>query len=168
MTSRVNCIFLFYCQRYMPKIYVLSEELTYLKNKWICDVFKDEFVEYVNNNLDCGVTIVEKPEEADIIWLIASWYFKKINPKILEKKYVISTIHHIDQDKYEESKKMYQQLDIITDKYHVICPKVESDLRKITNKEIVCANFWINEKIFFAINDKTKLRTNMNYHLINL
>lgn len=146
----------------MLNVYVLSEELTYLKNKWICDVFKDEFVEYVNNNKTCGLKIVEKPEDADIIWLIASWYFKKINPKILTEKYVISTIHHIDQDKYEESKKMYQQLDKITDKYHVICSKVQNDLKKITDKEIICANFWINEKLFFPISDKLALRQKYN------
>lgn len=146
----------------MLNIYVLSEELTYLKNKWICDVFKDEFIEYVNNNKTCGLKIVERPDDADIIWLIASWYFKKINPKILTEKYVISTIHHIDQDKYEESKKMYQQLDKITDKYHVICPKVQNDLKKITNKEIVCANFWINEKLFFPISNKVALRHKYN------
>ena len=32
---------------------------------------------------------------------------------ILSKKYVISTIHHIGYDKFEESKKMYEELDNI-------------------------------------------------------
>lgn len=142
----------------MSKIFILSEELSYLKNKWICDVFKDEFVNYVNENESCGLEIVDSPERADIIWLLASWYLKKIHPKILSEKNVVSTIHHIDHDKYEESKKMYQQLDGITNRYHVICPKVENDIKKITEKNIVCKNFWINDKAFFPLSQQNELR----------
>ena len=140
------------------KIFILSENLTYLKNKWICDVFKEEFESYVTSNKDCAYEIVDKPEDSDIIWLLASWYVKKIPVQILKSKYVISTIHHIDKTKYNENKKMYQQIDDVTNRYHVICQSVYDDLRELTTKEIVCKNFWINEKNYFHIDEKESLR----------
>lgn len=141
----------------IKKICVLSENLSYLKNKWICDVFKEEFELYCTKCL-----ITNNQEDADVIWLLAPWNTKQINKKNINKKYVVTTIHHIDQDKHEENKKYYDYVDSITTKYHVICEKVKIDLQKITNKAIIVANFWINEKIFFNISDKANLRKKYN------
>lgn len=137
------------------KLYILSEQLTYLANKWICDVFEDEFTKYVNDYTD-RIDIVKTPEESDVIWLIAPWYYKKINAKILDQKFVISTIHHIDRDKYDENKNMYDNINKFTNIYHVICSKVEKDLSEITDKKIIVANFWINENVFGHINTSRK------------
>lgn len=138
------------------KLFILADELQNMKNKWICDLLKEEFISF--SNLD----IVTNPKDADIIWLLAPWATRKINKKILEEKFVISTIHHIDWDKYEENIEYYNYIDSITNRYHTICPKTESELRKITNKKIVQACFWINENNFFKINDKINLRKKYN------
>lgn len=139
-----------------PKIYVLADELRNMKNKWICDVLKEEYIKYSNLN------IVTNPRDADIIWLLAPWATRKINKDYLVNKFVISTIHHIDWDKYEENLEYYKYIDSITNRYHTICPKTEADLRKITKKNIVTACFWINENNFFRINDKIGLRQKYN------
>jgi glycosyltransferase involved in cell wall biosynthesis len=138
------------------KIFVLSEDLKTLQNKWICDVLKDEFLEYSNLNF------VENPKDADIIWLLAPWTHSKINKIYLEEKFVITTTHHIDKMKYPKNKNYYKYIDSITNRYHTICPKSYSDLRSITQKEIVVSNFWINKKNFYKIDDKKGLRIKYN------
>ena len=135
-----------------PKIFVIGDELKNLQIKWICDVFKEEFIEYSE------LEITDKIEYADIIWLMAPWTMRKFNYKHFENKFVITTIHHIDWDKYE--KNYYERIEKITNKYHVICPLVFNELKKITSKPIIVANFWINELNYFHIEDKYSLRTN--------
>jgi len=134
------------------KVFVIADELTSIKNKWICDILKEEFIN------ESGVNIVTNSAQADIIWLLAPWSQRKVNRKHLESKFVITTMHHIDWDKYKENKDYYDLIDKLTNRYHCICPKAEESLRKITKKDIVTTNFWINEKNYFKINDKVKLR----------
>jgi hypothetical protein len=133
------------------KIFLIGDELN-IKNKWICDVFKEEFINFSN------IEITTKPELCDILWLLAPWSMRKIPLKILEEKFVITTIHHIDWDKYEENKQYYENIESITNKYHVICQKTKDDLIKLTKKPIVTANFWINENNYFYIENKVNLK----------
>ena len=126
-----------------PKIFVLADELKDLKSKWICDVLKEEFIKYSNLN------IVTNSSDADIIWLMAPWATRKINMKHLQDKFVITTVHHVDWEKYEESKDYYKMIDSITNRYHTICPKTCESFKKLTTKKIDVANFWINENNFF-------------------
>ncbi len=137
------------------KLFILADELTSIKTKWICDVFKEEFIKYLNPN--SKIQIVDRPENADCIWLLAPWATRKISKTYLEKKFVITTIHHIDIDKIEENTNYYKFIDSITNRYHIICPKTEATLRNFTNKPIIQANFWINEHNFFKIDNKQNI-----------
>lgn len=134
------------------KVFVIADELKSIKEKWICDVLKEEFIDHA------GINIVKNSSEADIIWLLAPWSQRKVNRKDLESKFVVTTIHHIDWTKYESNKAYYDLIDSLTNRYHCICPKAEEALRKITNKEIITTNFWVNEDNFFYIDDKVSLR----------
>ena len=134
------------------KIFVIADELKSIKTKWICDVLKEEFIQYSN------VNIVNRSSDADIIWLLAPWSHRKVNRKDLERKFVVTTVHHIDQEKYEADKDYYNLIDSLTNRYHCICPKTEESLRKITNKPIVTTNFWINTDNFYKIENKNGLR----------
>ena len=141
------------------KLFVLGEELTSIKTKWICDVFKEEFVKnIINTKFNTKIQIVDKPEHADYIWMLAPWSHRKISKTILEKKFVITTIHHIDHDKLEENKEYYKFIDSITNRYHIICPKTEELLRFCTTKPIIQANFWINDNVFYNIENKDNLK----------
>lgn len=139
------------------KLFVLGEDFKKLKTNWICDHFKDEFVNYSTLN------IVAEPRDADIIWILAPWCVSKIDEKILEQKFVVTTIHHIDFAKYRKNKKKYEYIDKITNRYHAICDKSFLSIKKISKKAIVIANFWINERVFFEIKDKKSLR--QKYHI---
>jgi hypothetical protein len=141
------------------KIFVQGEDMK-LDEKWICDVLKDEFIQYVEKSNN--ITIVNNIKDCDIIWLLAPWKERSMNKKILMEKFVITTIHHIDWDKYDEYKSYYDRIDSYTNRYHCICPKAEIDIKKITNKPIIRANFWINQEMYFNIPDKEKLRKKYN------
>ena len=135
------------------KFFVIGDELTTINEKWICDVFKEEFNNY------SGLSIADNIANADIIWLLAPWSMRKFKKLHFENKFVVTTIHHIDWDKYDENIAYYKNIESITNKYHVICPKPYNDLKKITEKKIVESNFWINENNYFSMaNDKSELR----------
>lgn len=135
-------------------IYIISENAKG-NDKWICDRFKDEFEKY------SGLNIASNIEEADIIWILAPWaitndHLNLINLKKHEK--IITTIHHIDQSEKQTFDEYYNKIEKITDIFHVICPKVETELKIITTKKIICVNFWINENIYYNIQGKDILK----------
>ncbi|MBU2060966.1 MAG: glycosyltransferase [Bacteroidetes bacterium] len=137
-------------------IYVHSEKSVQLKSKWICDVLKSEFLKYAN------VKIVDSANFADIIWLLAPWAHKDLDMEILKSKFIVTTIHHIDPQKYNSNKSYFKLIDGITNRYHTICDPSLNELKKITSKQIVVANFWINEKNFFEITDIKALKIKHN------
>ena len=146
------------------KLFIQSEDIK-MEEKWICDVLRDEFVQYVKTNKNINITIVNDIKDCDVIWLLAPWKERSMNKKILMEKFVITTIHHIDWDKYDEYKSYYDRIDSYTNRYHCICPKAEFDLKKITKKKIIMANFWINQDVYFYISDKEKLRKKYNFSM---
>ena len=139
----------------IKKFYLISEDLI-LENgqTWIIDIFKKEFIEYSN------LLFVEKPEDANVIWIIGSnpEKVKKLKTINLQNKTIITTIHHIDWDKIDTINIDFNEIKDITTKFHVICDKVYYDLIKLTDKSIVISNFWINENIFYNIANKNELR----------
>ena len=137
----------------MIKIFIVSENIKLENNgKWIIDTFQDEFIKYTKK-----CEIVYDINKADIIWMLTFNIdaIKKIQQ--MEKKYVITTIHHIDNEKMNEFMVTLNLFETVTNKYHVICNKVYYDLRDLTNKSIIISNFWINELNFFKIINKEGL-----------
>tara|TARA_Y100000741_G_C18210047_1_gene541368 strand:+ start:16 stop:933 length:918 start_codon:yes stop_codon:yes gene_type:complete len=134
------------------KVYVNSAN-----ESWVVDRFRDEWIKYNPN------TVTENIKEADIIWLIAPWTWKKISKKYLKNKYVLCTIHHIDFEKFDktEEKNFYKREKYINS-YHSISDKTTEQLLKITKKEIKTIPFWINQNIFFDIKEKESLRQKYN------
>lgn len=120
---------------------------------WVVDRFRSEW-----SNFNKEIT-TESIEEADIIWLIAPWVWKKIPRKQLKEKLVICTIHHIDFDKFnkKEEKNFYKR-DEFVDMYHSISDKTSESLKVITKKNITTIPFWINQNIFYKIHDQKKVR----------
>jgi hypothetical protein len=108
---------------------------------------------------------VPQPELADIIWLLAPWNVNKIQNKILEEKFVVTTIHHIDFTKYDKKRTYYNYINKITNRYHAINKDSKLSIQKITNKKILVANFWINNQVFFEIQDKGNIRQKHNISL---
>jgi len=139
-------------------IYIISENCVLENNqKWIIDVFANEFILY------SGLKFTQDMNLADIIWVLG-YDIEETNKIItLEKKpFVITTIHHIDWSNSEPMVEMIKMLDTITDRYHVICDMAETDLRTLTEKPIVKANFWINGNNFYKIDKTEKLKKKWN------
>jgi glycosyltransferase involved in cell wall biosynthesis len=125
-----------------------------IKESWIIDRISEE---WYKNNRDIST---KKINESDIIWIIASWTWKKIPKKVLSRKKVIASIYHIDFKAfgYDEKKDFYE-MDKYVDVYHVISLKTEEQLKKLTNKKIISIPFWVNQKNWYHIENKSELRT---------
>jgi len=120
---------------------------------WIVDRFWEEW--YENNQ---GISTKDF-NQADIIWIISPWTWKKIKKKSLRQKIVVCTIHHIDFKKFKGSEKRnFFKRDKYIDSYHAISNNTKKQLEKLTEKPVTTIPFWINDKLFFEINKKNLLR----------
>jgi len=126
--------------------------LNQAKESWVVDRFR---AEWYKNNKDISTKFISKSE---LIWLISPWTWKKINPKYMESKKVICTIHHIDTDKFNKQEvDNFREREKYVDFYHAISDKTENQIKELTNKKIVTAPFWVNQKIWFPIKNKNKI-----------
>tara|TARA_Y100000389_G_scaffold135419_1_gene132963 strand:- start:9480 stop:10394 length:915 start_codon:yes stop_codon:yes gene_type:complete len=123
------------------------------KENWVVDRFRREFNEYnykTSNNYFFG---------NKLIWLIAPWTWRKINPKYLNSNKVICTIHHIDEDKFTGNAVVeFKERDKLVDIYHSISLKTTNQLSRYTNKEIKTIPFWANQNLWYEIQNKENLR----------
>ncbi len=124
---------------------------------WICDRFANE---WETNNRDL---VANHPNDADVIWLLGSWCWKNIPIDILKTKKVITTIHHIVPEKFDEARqKDFLMRDLITDAYHVPCMKTKQQIENLTSKKIYDFPFWVNQNIWKETEEKIKLREKYN------
>ena len=130
------------------KIYLNSP-----KENWIVDRIKDEWAQY-NHKYNS-----KKPKTADIFWIISPWTWQKIKRKDLENKKIVCSIYHIDEDKLDKAQlSEFQKRDVYVDFYHVISEKTKEQIRLLTNKPIQSIPFWVNQNIWFEIEDKDNLK----------
>ena len=129
------------------KVFIQGEDS---KQDCIIDTLKKEYGEYSNHR------IIKNYKNADIIWLLADYKYNSIPKEILQEKYVITTIHHIDESKISE--KNFKYLNLITNKYHTISKIGEQKLKKYVTKDIITYPFWVNDNNWFNIKNKVKLK----------
>jgi glycosyltransferase involved in cell wall biosynthesis len=120
------------------------------KEDWIVDRFVNEWNE---DNKDITTT---NPFESDIIWLLASWcWFDIAKFESLRSKKILTTIHHIAPEKFDESSiKNFLLRDKITTAYHVYNETTFSFISKFTKKPIHLIEYWANQKIWKKTGDK--------------
>jgi glycosyltransferase involved in cell wall biosynthesis len=131
------------------KVFVLAP-----KEDWICDRLAEEWKSKFNSY------VVDLPESADVLWLLAGWCWNHIHPSILEKKKVVLTVHHIVPEKFTNKK--YQEFvfrDQFVDVYHVPNIKTASLLSQITKKPIKIISYWLNDDLWkpFSKNKAKKI-----------
>lgn len=128
-----------------------------LNENWVVDNVISEW-----KNFNKKIT-TENVKDADIIWLIAPWTWKKVQKKSLKISKVVCTIHHIDFNKFDEKEKTnFYKRDEYIDIYHTVSYKTKEQLRSLTNKKIYVIPFWVNQNNFFEINNKNNLRKKYN------
>lgn len=124
------------------------------KENWVVDRFRSEWNEY-----NCKTSHSIYSKNVKIIWIIAPWTWKKLPSNLLNKKKVICTIHHIDEDKFDnEEKKEFLKRDKIIDAYHAISESTKNQIQKLTDKKIYTIPFWINQNIFTNLENKQEIR----------
>jgi glycosyltransferase involved in cell wall biosynthesis len=124
------------------------------RENWIVDRFCEEFAAH---NKDI---VVNYPAEADVVWLTGEWYWDQLPTYILQSKKVLTSIHHIVPEKFDEKAKfLFKQRDKITDVYHVPCQKTHDQIRHLTEKEIRVHPFWVNDTLFkkLSMNSEERL-----------
>jgi len=128
-----------------------------LNESWIIDRMKEEF-----SNFNPKI-VTDNIKNSDIIWIIAPWMWKKIPKKYLKAKTVVCSIHHLEEKDFKGSAlKDFYNRDKYVNYYHTISNKSKEEIRKLTPKKIVSIPFWINENIFFSLQDKSNLRSKYN------
>ena len=137
----------------IKKIFLQGEES---KISWIIDTFKNEYIQFNRKR------IVNDPNDADVIWLIADFRYKKVGENILKNKFVVTTIHHIDIEKFDPNR--IKKTDEFTDVYHTISQSGYDELRKLTNKPIKIYPFWLNQYKWEYIPNKSILRAKYNFN----
>ena len=124
-----------------------------INESWIIDRVIDEWKS--NNDEITSKSI----EDADIVWIISNWTWKKIRIKYLKEKKVVASIYHIDFDNFnKKDEKNFYKMDQYVDLYHVISLKTKEQLKRLTNKKITSIPFWVNQKNLFYIENKSSLR----------
>ena len=120
---------------------------------WVVDRFREE---WVSNN---EFITTDNIKEADIVWIIAPWTWKKIPKKYLKSKIVVCTIHHIDKSKFDnKEKKNFYKRDNFVNFYHAISLKTEEQLEKLVSQRIFTIPFWVNQNIFYEMKNKQMLK----------
>jgi glycosyltransferase involved in cell wall biosynthesis len=124
---------------------------------WVVDRFREE---WVSNN---EFITTDNIKEADIVWIIAPWTWKKIPKKYLKSKIVVCTIHHIDKSKFDnKEKKNFYKRDNFVNFYHAISSKTEEQLEKLVSQRIFTIPFWVNQNIFYEMKNKKMLKKKYN------
>jgi glycosyltransferase involved in cell wall biosynthesis len=132
----------------VSKVYVLPA-----REDWIVDRFVREWFE---DNSDITVS---RPEDADVIWLLASWCWQSLSPAFLGNKKVLTTVHHIVPNKFDEQRAHNFMLrDLVTTAYHVYNEETLEFVRKLTKKPIHLVPYWANQKIWHSTGTKEELR----------
>ena len=123
------------------------------KESWVVDRFVDE---WSSNNKSLTTKNILS---SDIIWIISPWTWKKVNKTLLRNKTVLCTIHHIDEEKFDSNaKENFKNLDKYVDYYHAISDSTREQVSKLTQKPIFKIPFWVNQDIWYEIEDKISLR----------
>ena len=127
--------------------------LSKINESWIVDRVRAEWYKY-NPSIS-----TEKIKDANIIWIIAPWVWKKTPKRHLKNKKVICSYYHFDFDKFgQKEKENFYNLDQYVDEYHVISEMTKEQLSRLTDKKITSIPFWINQNVWYEIKDKEELR----------
>ena len=131
--------------------------LSDINESWIVDRVREEWYKY-NPELSS-----KNIKTADTIWIISPWLWGKLPKKYLKKCKVVCSIFHFEEKDYNPSNiKEFYKRDKYVDSYHVISQKVLQELQKLTPKPITYIPFWVNQDIWYEIENKEKLKLKYN------
>ena len=124
-----------------------------INESWIVDRVRNEWLE---NNKEISTNSIRN---ADIIWIVAPWLWKKIPIRHLKNKIVVCSMYHLDGSNAEIED--FLQRDRYVDYYHVISKNTERQIWPLTEKTIKSIPFWVDDKVFFEIKNKQELKKSL-------
>ena len=131
--------------------------LSKINEDWIIDRVKKEWLE---GNKDISTKYIFN---SDLIWIVSPWLWKKIPLYFLKNKKVICSIYHVDNPEEKITGiENFDELNSLTDQFHVISENTLKDLKQVTDKKITSIPFWINDKIFYPLHNKDQIREKYN------
>ena len=113
---------------------------------WILDRISREFSEHSPEN--CVAT----PWEADILWLLDGYSWRKLSHEFLNSKKVVLSVHHVTPKKFNSVD--FQSRDTIVDLYHVPCQQTHDFIREYTSKPIKVVGYWYNPDLWRPLNKR--------------
>ena len=129
--------------------------LTNLNESWVVDRFREDWYDH---NPDISTDDIKN---ADIVWIISPWVWKKLSKKKFLNKKVICSIYHIDFANFD--KKDFYKRDMYVDFYHVISEHTKKQLQKLTSKKIISIPFWVDHDKFKNLNNSNLLRQKFGF-----
>lgn len=131
---------------------------TNIKESWIIDRIKKEWMSNFSNY------VANMAIYSDVIWVIAPWAISNKFIKRYKNKKIIYSVYHIEnqsQDGLELSEIKF--IDQYVSAYHVISIQTKQILEKITTKPIYFIPLWVNQNIWYHIEDKITLRNKYGF-----
>ena len=113
------------------KIYI-----NHSNENWICDRMRKEFTE---NNSE---HVTDDIAACDIIWLLSHWIWKQTPIELLRSKKVVTTVHHIDPDKFDAHDFLIR--DQFVNAYHSPTTKTTNHFPKQHKKQFIIP-YWCNK-----------------------
>ncbi len=134
------------------KIYISK-----INESWIIDRLKKEWIQY-------NKTFHTKNRHfSDVVWLIAPWAISESFIKKIKRKKIVSSIYHIEENPESSQIESIKQNDKYIDAYHTISIKTKQELSNYTKKPIYYIPFWVNQNIWYQIENKDSLRSKYNF-----
>ena len=128
------------------------------RENWIVDRMGEEFKKYSSFN----ISTESINENTDLIWLLGSWCWNQIHPKILQEKPVLCTIHHEVPWKFDESRKQnFLQRDFFIDHYLTYTEETKDLINNISSKPVTIIPHWINTELWKE-EEKIECRKKLN------
>ena len=109
---------------------------------WICDRFVDEW------NAASAQACADAAS-ADVIWLLSDWCWRRVPKQLLQRKRVVTTVHHLVPEKMTSaSLAEFADRDQLTTIYHVPCEATRAQVQALTRKPIKVIPFWVNGNLW--------------------
>lgn len=126
------------------KVYV-----SWTNEKWILDRISEEW------HKTKPEFSVKTPNQADVIWVVHGYLWRRINTEYLQNKKLVVSVHHVTPWKFDQVD--FIQRDVFVDAYHVPCEITKNFIQQYTSKPIYVVGYWYNPKLWHPL-DKQECR----------